>query len=112
MSSHRIHTTAWVCACLLMAGQALAQTAARPGDTQATPQNAPKSGGTQAAAQNPPQAPDTNEDFILGLRRVGVLAGQAVECTPEADRHTKLSDVMSLADQIAIHFGLKAAFNY
>jgi hypothetical protein len=112
MRSRRIYTTALLCSCVLLAAPAVAQNAAKPGGTPTTPQSAPKTGSTQAVGQNAPQPPDANEDFILGLRRVGVLAGQAVECAPDADRHNKFGDVMDLADQIAIHFGLKAAFNF
>jgi hypothetical protein len=99
MRSRRIQTAALLLACLLLAGPATAQ-------------NAPKASDTQAAAQAAQKAPDTNEDFILGLRRVGVIAGQVVECAPEADRQKKISDAIDLANQIAIHFGLKSAFNY
>jgi hypothetical protein len=73
----------------------------------AVAQDAPK-----APAQEAPKAPDTNQEFLVGLRRVGVMAGQAVECAGDAERQAKISEAMDLANQITIHFGLKAAFNY
>jgi hypothetical protein len=66
----------------------------------------------QAFAENVPKPADADETFITGLRRIGVMAGQVVECSAEADRPAKINDAMELANQIAIHFGLRAAFNY
>lgn len=79
-----------------LAGPAFAQTA-----------NAPA-----APAQNVPTPPDADEAFLTGLRRVGVLAGQAIQCSPEAEKKAKISDAMELADQVAMHFGLRAAFSF
>jgi hypothetical protein len=73
----------------------------------AVAQDAPK-----ATAQEAPKAPDTNQEFLVGLRRVGVMAGQAIECSGDAEKQGKITEAMDLANQIAIHFGLKAAFNY
>jgi hypothetical protein len=56
--------------------------------------------------------PDINQEFLVGLRRVGVMAGQAVECSGDAEKQAKIAEAMDLANQIAIHFDLKAAFNY
>ena len=39
------------------------------------------------------------------------MAGQVVECSADADRQAKIGQAMELANKIAIHFGLKAAFN-
>ena len=64
------------------------------------------------SAQSAPSSPDTNEAFLTGLRRVGVMAGQVVECSADADKQAHIAKAMSLANEIAIHFGLKAAFNY
>ena len=63
-------------------------------------------------APNVPAAPDADETFLTGLRRVGVMAGQVVECSTDADRQAKIGQAMELGNKIAIHFGLKAAFNY
>src|SRR5208282_559637 len=96
MSLHRIQSFALALACLTLAGQALAQSA----PVQTTP------------APNVPTPPDADETFLTGLRRVGVMAGQVVECSADADRQAKIGQAMELANKIAIHFGLKAAFNY
>ncbi|HKM74484.1 MAG TPA: hypothetical protein VJX94_31235 [Stellaceae bacterium] len=40
------------------------------------------------------------------------MAGQVVECSADAERQAKIAEAMELANKIAIHFGLKAAFNY
>jgi len=66
----------------------------------------------QAFAQNVPKPADTDETFLTGLRKIGVMAGQVVECAPDADKTAKIGEAMELANQIAIHFGLTAAFNY
>jgi hypothetical protein len=111
MRPRRTYTAALILGGLMLAGPAAAQNASRPAQAQpAQTQTAPAQ--TQTAAQNAPQAPDANDEFILGRRRIGVIAGQVVECADEKDRPNKITDAMSLADQIAIHFGLKAAFNY
>jgi hypothetical protein len=73
----------------------------------AVAQDAPK-----AVAQEAPKAPDINQEFLVGLRRVGVMAGQAVECSGDAEKQAKIAEAMDLANQIAIYFDLKAAFNY
>ena len=101
MSLHRIQSFALALACLTLTGQALAQTAPAP---SAPVQAAPGS--------NVPTPPDADETFLTGLRRVGVMAGQVVECAADADRQAKIGQAMELANKIAIHFGLKAAFNY
>jgi len=40
------------------------------------------------------------------------MAGQVVECSADADKQDQISRAMELANQIAIHFGLKAAFTF
>jgi hypothetical protein len=60
----------------------------------------------------PPPTADSDPAFMTGLRRIGVMAGQVVQCTPEADRKTPIADAMDLANQIALHFGLGAAFSF
>ena len=66
----------------------------------------------QAFAENVPKPADTDETFLTGLRRIGVMAGQVVECSTDSEKPAKIDEAMELADQIAIHFGLRAAFNY
>ncbi len=40
------------------------------------------------------------------------MAGQVVECSADADKQDQISRAMELANLIAIHFGLKAAFTF
>ncbi len=84
-------------ACLTWASPALPQ---NPSTTPAAP------------AQEAPTPPADNPTFLDGLRRVGVMAGQVVECSAEADKQAQISRAMELANLIAIHFGLKAAFTF
>jgi hypothetical protein len=84
-------------ACLTSAGPALAQ---NPSTTPAAP------------AQGVPTPPADSPSFLDGLRRVGVMAGQVVECSSDADRQEQISRAMDLANLIAVHFGLKAAFTF
>jgi hypothetical protein len=84
-------------ACLTSAGPALAQNA---------------STSPAAPAQEVPTPPADNPTFLDGLRRVGVMAGQVVECSTDADKQDQISRAMELANLIAIHFGLKAAFTF
>jgi hypothetical protein len=96
MRSNRVQSFALALVCLTLAGPALAQTA----PTQSAP------------TENVPAAPDADQSFLTGLRRVGVMAGQVVECSVDADKQAQISQAMELANKIAIHFGLRAAFNY
>ena len=84
-------------ACLTPAGPALAQEL---------------STALTASAQGVPTPPADSQSFLDGLRRVGVMAGQVVECSADADRQKQISRAMELANLIAIHFGLKAAFTF
>ena len=93
----RAATLALALACLTSAGPALAQ---NPSTTPAAP------------AQEVPTPPADNPTFLDGLRRVGVMAGQVVECSADTDKQDQISRAMELANQIAIHFGLKAAFTF
>jgi hypothetical protein len=93
----RATTLALALACLTSAGPALAQ---NPSTTPAAP------------AQEVPTPPADNPTFLDGLRRVGVMAGQVVECSADADKQDQISRAMELANLVAIHFGLKAAFTF
>ncbi len=57
-------------------------------------------------------APDSDPAFMLGLRRVGVMAGEVVQCTAEANRQAPIAEAAQLSNEIALHFGLAAAFNF
>jgi hypothetical protein len=110
-----------------LTGTALAQKASSPpAAPAASPPAAPSAAAPSAAAPSgpapsaaarnapnpPPTPPDADPTFLTGLRRVGVMAGQMVECSAQADRQANISQAMDLADQIAVHFGLRAAFNF
>ena len=97
MRTYQRWATISVLACLTLAGPALAQ----------TPSTAPA-----APTPSVPTPPADNQSFLDGLRRVGVMAGQVVECTADANRQDQISRAMELANLIAIHFGLKAAFTF
>lgn len=106
MSLHRIQPFVLALACLTLAGQALAQNTPAPN----TP--APSAPLQATAAPDVPRPPDADETFLTGLRRVGVMAGQVVECSAHAEKQAKIAQAMELANKIAVHFGLRAAFNY
>jgi hypothetical protein len=105
MRSHKLRATILVLACLALAGPALAQ---NPSTNLAAPAQTPPA----TPAENVPTPPADNPTFLDGLRRVGVMAGQVVECSADADRQDQISRAMELANLIAIHFGLKAAFTF
>ncbi len=66
---------------------------------------------TTASAQNEPKkGSDADEEFMLGIRKVGVMSGEAFVCTNEEARARVGQDALQLATQIATHFGLQAAF--
>jgi hypothetical protein len=97
MRSYQLRVAILALACLTSAGPALAQ---NPSTTPTAP------------AQEVPTPPADNPTFLDGLRRVGVMAGQVVECSADADKQDQISRAMELANLIAIHFGLKAAFTF
>ena len=101
MRSRRIQIFALAIACLTLTGPAFAADGvAKPTDNVAK------------AIDNVPKPAASDQTFIIGLRRIGVMAGQVVECSADADKPAKIDEAMELANLIAIHFGLKAAFNY
>ena len=55
---------------------------------------------------------DADPDFMTGVRKLGVMSGEAFACSPEADKQGIGEDALSLANQIALHFGLQIAFIY
>jgi hypothetical protein len=97
MRWYQLRATILALACLTSAGPALAQ----------NPSTIPT-----APAQDVPTPPADSPTFLDGLRRVGVMAGQVVECSADTDKQDQISRAMELANQIAIHFGLKAAFTF
>jgi hypothetical protein len=49
---------------------------------------------------------------MTGLRRIGVMSGQAFACSAEADQPKVGQAAIDLATQVGLHFGLQAAFVY
>lgn len=79
-----------------------------------TPMATEPSNGTVSQTPQPstPVAVDSDDSFMTGLRRIGVMAGEVVQCTPENERKTPIADSMELANLVALHFGLAAAFSF
>ena len=66
-----------------------------------------------APAQNAPKkGSDADEEFMTGIRKVGVMSGEAFACSSAADQPKIGEAVIDLATQVALHFGLQAAFVY
>jgi hypothetical protein len=64
-----------------------------------------------AVAQNDAKkGSDADTDFMNGLRKIGVMVGQAFACTAEADQPKVGQAAIDLATQVGLHFGLQAAF--
>ena len=58
----------------------------------------------------PKKGSDADEAFITGIRKIGVMTGEAFVCSPEADQPKVGQAVIDLATQVSLHFGLQAAF--
>lgn len=66
-----------------------------------------------ALAENAPKkGTDADEAFMTGIRKIGVMSGEAFACSSEADQPKVGQAVMDLATQVSLHFGLQAAFVY
>jgi len=65
-----------------------------------------------ARADDVKKGNDADPEFMTGVKKLGVMSGEAFICTPEADRQGVGEDALSLANQIALHFGLQIAFIY
>lgn len=57
-------------------------------------------------------APDSDEAFMTGLRRIGVMGGEVIQCSTSDQRSTVISQATQLSNNVALHFGLVAAFNF
>ena len=55
---------------------------------------------------------DADEAFMTGIRKLGVMSGQAFACSKEAEQPQIGQGVIDLATQVSLHFGLQAAFIY
>jgi len=58
----------------------------------------------------PKKGSDADEAFMTGLRKLGVMAGQAHACSKEGDQPKVGQSAIDLATQVSLHFGLQAAF--
>jgi len=55
---------------------------------------------------------DADEAFMTGIRKLGVMSGQAFTCSKETEQPKIGQSVIDLATQVSLHFGLQAAFIY
>ena len=59
---------------------------------------------------------DGDEAFMkdegAGIRKLGVMSGQAFTCSKETEQPQVGQSVIDLATQVSLHFGLQAAFIY
>jgi hypothetical protein len=62
------------------------------------------------ADTSPKKGSDADEEFMTGIRKIGVMTGEAFVCSPEADQPKVGQSVIDLATQVSLHFGLQAAF--
>ena len=66
-----------------------------------------------AFADNAPRkGSDADEEFMTGIRKLGVMSGEAYACSSEADKPQVGQGAIDLATQVSLHFGLQAAFVY
>ena len=64
------------------------------------------------AEDAPKKGSDADEAFMTGIRKIGVMTGQAFACSGEADQPKVGQAAIDLATQVSLHFGLQAAFVY
>jgi len=60
----------------------------------------------------PKKGSDADEAFMTGIRKLGVMSGEAFACSGEADKPQVGQGALDLATQVSLHFGLQAAFIY
>jgi hypothetical protein len=66
-----------------------------------------------AFADDPPKkGSDADEAFMTGIRKLGVMSGEAYACSSDADKAQVGQGALDLATQVSLHFGLQAAFIY
>jgi hypothetical protein len=64
-----------------------------------------------AFADNPPKkGSDADDAFMTGIRKLGVMSGEAYACSSDADKPQVGQGAIDLATQVSLHFGLQAAF--
>jgi hypothetical protein len=60
----------------------------------------------------PKKGSDADDAFMTGIRKLGVMSGEAYACSAEADKAQVGQGALDLATQVSLHFGLQAAFIY
>ena len=80
-----------------------------PAFAQGTPPAAPPAPNAPPAAA---ASPGGDQTFLLGLRRIGVVAGHAVACAADKDKQAVIEKATDLAGELAMQFGLNAAFQF
>ena len=55
---------------------------------------------------------DADEAFMTGIRKLGVMSGQAYACSQESEQPRVGQGAIDLATQVSLHFGLQATFIY
>jgi len=60
----------------------------------------------------PKKGSDADDAFMTGIRKLGVMSGEAFACSSEADQPQIGKATIDLATQVSLHFGLQAAFIY
>lgn len=87
----------------------------RAADAPAAAPAAPAAAATAPASTAPAPkdaAPGDDGSFLSGIRKVGVMSGEAYVCAADADRDQIGKSALDLATAIATHFGLRLAFIY
>jgi hypothetical protein len=64
------------------------------------------------ADEAPKKGSDADDAFMTGIRKLGVMSGEAYACSKEAEQPQIGKGVIDLATQVSLHFGLQAAFVY
>jgi hypothetical protein len=64
------------------------------------------------ANDQPKKGIDADDAFMTGIRKLGVMSGQAYACSSEGDKPQVGQGAIDLATQVSLHFGLVAAFTY
>ena len=62
------------------------------------------------ADEAPKKGSDADEAFMTGIRKLGVMSGEAHACSKEEEKPQVGKGVIDLATQVSLHFGLQAAF--
>jgi hypothetical protein len=64
------------------------------------------------AEEAPKKGSDADEAFMTGIRKLGVMSGEAYACSKEEEKPQIGKGAIDLATQVALHFGLQEAFIY